>query len=136
MGEAKPLPQVNADSRPFWEGCLEHLLKIQKCKNCGLLRWPPAFICPECLSPETEWIVAKGKGRVYSYAVYHVAYLSGFKNELPYVVAIIGLDEGPRMMSNIIGCDPAEVYCDMPVEIIWDDVSEEFSIPKFRPIGG
>ncbi|MBS3758459.1 MAG: Zn-ribbon domain-containing OB-fold protein [Desulfobacterales bacterium] len=136
MGYAKPLPQVNADTRPFWQGCRQHLLKIQKCKNCGLLRWPPAFICPACLSSEVEWVVAKGRGRVYSFAVYHSAYQPGFQDELPYVVALVDLDEGPRMITNIVGCDPGGVYCEMAVEIVWDDVSEAFSIPKFRPLQG
>ncbi len=134
MEYAKPLPQVNADTRPFWQGCRQHLLKIQKCKNCGLLRCPPAFICPECLSSEVEWVAAKGKGRVYSFAVYHAAYQPGFQDELPYVVALVDLDEGARMITNIVGCDPGEVYCEMAVEIVWDDVNETFSIPKFRPL--
>lgn len=133
MAEAKPLPRPNADTRPFWEGCREHVLKIQKCKNCGTLRWPPAFICPNCLSSDKEWIAACGRGRVYTFAVYHVAPYPGFKSELPYVVAIVALEEGPHMMSDIIGCDPREVYCEMPVKVAWDDVSEEFSIPGFRP---
>ena len=133
MAEAKPLPRPNADTRPFWEGCREHVLKIQKCQNCGTLRWPPAFICPNCLSADKEWIAACGRGRVYTFAVYHVAPYPGFKSELPYVVALVALEEGPHMMSNIIGCDPREVYCEMPVKVAWDDVSEEFSIPRFRP---
>jgi len=134
MADAKPLPQVNPDNRPFWQGCREHLLKIQKCGNCGRLRWPPGFLCPGCLSPEAEWITVTGKGRVYTFAVYHQAFQPGFQEDLPYVVAIVELDDGPRMMTNIIDCDPAGVACDMPVEVAWADRNDEFSIPCFRPI--
>lgn len=134
MADAKPLPQVNADTRPFWEGCREHLLKIQKCGNCGRLRWPPGFLCPDCISPAVEWITATGKGRVYTFAVYHQAFHPGFQEELPYVVALVELDEGPRMMTNIIDCDPAGLACDMPLEVAWEDRSDEFSVPCFRPL--
>lgn len=133
MSSKKPLPQLNSDTRPFWEGCREHLLKIQQCADCGLLRWPPGYVCPGCLSQESQWIAARGKARVYTFAVYHVAYHPGFQEELPYVVAVVELAEGPRMMTNIIGCDPGAVYCDMPVEVAWDDVDDWFSIPRFRP---
>lgn len=133
MAETKPLPQPNADTRPFWEGCREHVLKIQKCGNCGTLRWPPAFICPNCLSADKEWIHVSGRGRVYTFAVYHVAPYPGFKTELPYVVALVALDEGPHMMTNIIDCAAGDVYCEMPVAVAWDDVNDEFSIPRFRP---
>jgi hypothetical protein len=133
MTDARPLPQLNPDNRPFWEGCREHRLKIQKCSGCGALRWPPAFLCPHCLAAGTEWVAAGGTGSVYTYAVYHVAPFPAFKDELPYVVAIVSLDEGPRMMTNIVGCDPEAVYCGMPVEVTWDDETGEFSIPRFRP---
>ncbi len=130
----KPVPQLNADNRPFWEGCREHRLKIPKCSSCGYLRWPPAFLCPKCLSAENEWINACGTGRVYTYAVYHIAPYPAFKESLPYVVAMVTLEEGPRMMTNIIDCDPAGIYCEMPVEVSWDDITEEISIPRFRPL--
>ena len=130
----KPSPKINEDSRPFWEGCRVHELRFQKCNQCGHVRWPPAIICPECHGNDTVWITASGHGRVYTYVVYHVAYHPGFKGELPYVVAIVELDEGPHIYTNIIGCRPDEVYCDMVVEVIWDDVTAELTLPKFRPV--
>lgn len=133
MTYQKPLPQINADNKPFWDGCKQHRLRFQKCTNCAHVRWPPSIICPECHSSETKWIVAGGKGKVYSFAVYHHAFHKTFENDIPYVVAIVSLDEGPHILSNIIGCSPEDVRCDMPVEVTWDDVTEEFSLPKFKP---
>lgn len=132
MTSGKPLPQISADTRPFWEGCRQHLLKIQRCTGCGVFRWPPGYLCPKCLCSESQWVASQGKGRVYTFAVYHVAYHSGFQEEVPYVVAIVQLAEGPRMMTNIIGSDPGEVYCGMPVEVAWDDVDDKITIPRFR----
>ena len=130
----KPLPKINADTKEFWNGCKQHLLKIQKCGDCGFVRYPPSFICPRCHSTETEWIVAAGKGSVYSFTVNHVAFHPAFQEDLPYVVAVVQLEEGPHMLTNIVGCDPSEVRCDMPVEVAWEDITGEFSLPKFRPV--
>ncbi len=124
---------MNGDNKEFWAGCKAHELRFQKCEACGHVRWPASILCPMCYSKEIKWIVAEGKGRVYSFAVYHVAYHSGFENDLPYVVADVELEEGPRLLTNIVGCRPDEVKCEMPVEVTWEDVTEEFSLPKFKP---
>ena len=133
MTYEKPLPQPNADDRHFWEGCKEHELRFQKCSDCGLVRWPPSIICPNCYSESMEPILATGKGKVYTFTVYHRAYHPGFAKDVPYVAAIIELEEGPHFLSNIVGCKSNEVHCDMPVEVVWEDVNEEFSLPKFKP---
>ena len=130
----KPLPNVNGDTREFWTGCKAHELRFQKCKDCGHMRWPASMICPMCYSRDTQWIIASGKGKVYTFVVYHVAYHPGFEDDLPYVVADVELEEGPRLLTNIVGCRPDEVKCDMPVEVTWERITEEFSLPKFRPI--
>jgi uncharacterized OB-fold protein len=129
----KPLPNINGDSKEFWAGCKAHELRFQKCQACGHVRWPSSNICPLCYSKDAKWIVAEGKGRVYSFAVYHMAYHPGFENDLPYVVADVELEEGPRLLTNIVGCRPGEVKCEMLVEVTWEDITEEFSLPKFRP---
>jgi uncharacterized OB-fold protein len=77
-------------------------------------------------------IEATGKGKLYTYAIYHQAYHKGFESEVPYVTAVIELDEGPHFLSNIIGCEPDEIKCDMPVEVVWEDITREFSLPKFK----
>ena len=124
---------MNGDNKEFWAGCKGHELRFQRCEACGHVRWPASIICPMCYSKEMKWIVAEGKGRVYSFAVYHVAYHPGFENDLPYVVADVELEEGPRLVTNIVGCRPDEVKCEMPVEVTWEDVTQEFSLPKFKP---
>jgi len=130
----KPLPNVNQDTSEFWTGCKVHELRFQKCKDCGHIRWPAATICPMCHSRDAQWIVASGKGKVYTFVVYHVAYHPGFKDEIPYVVAVVELEEGPHLLTNIVGCGNDEVRCDMPVEVTWEDITDRFSLPKFRPI--
>ena len=128
----KPLPQPNADTKPFWDGCKQHQLRFQKCRDCQHVRWPPSIICPRCHSQDTEWITASGRGKVYTFTAYHQAFHQSFRNDLPYITAIIELEEGPHLLSNIVGCSPQEVKCDMPVEVVWEDITEEFTLPKFR----
>ena len=134
MAYDKPLPRPNPDTEPFWEACKKHELFFQKCSGCKHVRWPASIICPACYSRETEWIRASGKGAVYTYTVYHHAFHPAFEKDIPYVTAIIRLEEGPHFLSNIVGCDPESVYCDMPVEVTWEDVDETFSLPKFKPV--
>jgi uncharacterized protein len=130
----KPLPDINDDNKEFWSGCKAHELRFQKCRGCGYVRWPPSIICPRCHSRETEWIVSRGKGTVYSFVIYHVAYHEGFTEEIPYIVADVELEEGPRLLTNIVGCPFERIACDMPVKVVWDDVTEDCSLPKFRPL--
>jgi uncharacterized OB-fold protein len=133
MDDKKPLPVPNADTQPFWDGCREHELRFQRCEDCGCVRWPPSVICPKCHSKSRDMITASGKGKVFTFAVYHQAHHPAFKDELPYVVAIIELEEGVRFLSNIVECSPEEVRCEMPVEVVWENVTEAFSLPKFKP---
>ena len=130
---ARPLPRMNAETRPFWEGCKNHQLRFQKCKQCRLFRWPPSVICPNCLSGDTAWINAIGRGTIYSFAVFHRAFHPAFKKDIPYITASIQLEEGPRILSNVVDCPPDQVACGMPVEVTWVDLMEEFSLPKFKP---
>ncbi len=130
----KPLPDVNDDNREFWRGCRRHELRFQRCEDCGHVRWPASMICPSCHSRNTQWITSRGRGKVYTFATYHVAFHPAFKDDLPYVVADVELEEGPRLLTQIVDCPLGEVVCDMPVDVKWEDVTEEFSLPKFRPI--
>ena len=134
-GYAKPLPLLNAETRPYWNYCRKHELRMQKCSRCGHIRFPVSVICPACHSMEAEWVKLSGRGKVYSFTIYRVPYHPAFRDDIPYVVAIIRLDEGPRMESNIIGCKVEDVKIDMPVEVAFYDVTDEVSLPKFRPAG-
>lgn len=130
---AKPLPVPAPESVPFWEAAHEHKLMVQKCGSCGHLRFPPAAHCPECLSADHDWIEVSGRGRVFSFVTYQRLYNKGWEGEIPYIVALIELDEGPRLLSNLTGIDPKDVTCDMPVKAVFDDVTPEVTLPKFAP---
>lgn len=131
---SKPLPKLNGDNRHFWEGCRAHELRFQQCTACGLVRWPPSFLCPRCHATQTTCCIASGLGTVFTYTVYHTAFHPGFSAELPYVVAVVALDEGPHLLTNMVGCRPEEVKCDQRVKIVWDDVTETITLPKFTPL--
>lgn len=134
MAYKKPLPVINEDNAPYWEYCRNHELRMQKCTDCGHIRFPASIICPKCHSMEAEWTQLSGRGKVYSYVIYHMAYHPSYKDDIPYTVAIIQLNEGPRMESNITGCKGEDIQIDMPVEVYFDDVTDDISLPKFKPV--
>lgn len=132
MAHVKPSPIPDADTKHFWEGCRNHALLFQKCLACGFVRWPPSIACPSCYGSDTELIAASGKGKIYTFSVYHRAFDPAFEDQVPYVAAIVKLVEGPMVLTNIVGCPPTEVACDAAVEVVWEDVTDEVSLPKFR----
>ena len=129
----KPLPVINEETVTYWDYCRKHELRMQKCNQCGYIRFPVSIICPKCHSMEAVWAKLSGKGKVYSFVIYHLPYHPSYKDDIPYAVAIIRLDEGPRLESNIIGCKIEDIEIDMPVEVSFDDVTAEISLPKFKP---
>lgn len=130
----KPLPQPTPWSKPFWDGCKRHEFLIQRCKDCQRPIFFPKLFCPYCLSPNPEWVKASGRGKVYTYTVVYSYGPTEFSEDTPYIIGVIDLEEGVRMMSNIVECPPEKVRCDMEVEVVFDDVTEETTLPKFRPI--
>ncbi|WP_264739040.1 Zn-ribbon domain-containing OB-fold protein [Cytobacillus firmus] len=130
----KPMPVPDGDSNIFWQGCKENKLLIQKCSDCSKHIFYPRILCPHCFSEKIEWVESTGKGKVYSYTIARRGGGPAFKDEVPYAVALIQLDEGVRMFSNIINVDVEEVKCDMAVEVVFED-SGEFTLPKFQPAG-
>lgn len=131
----KPIPIVNEWARPFWEAARRNTLSIQFCKACSKHIFYPRIACPHCGSADVEWVNASGKGTIYSYTVVESNAPSAFVADIPYVVAIVELKEGVRMLSNIVGCDPSTVRCDMPVEVVFEKLDDEFTLPKFKPFG-
>jgi hypothetical protein len=130
----KPVPVVNPWARPFWEAARDHKLVIQKCKDCDKYVFYPRIACPHCFSDELTWVQASGKGKIYTYSVVVSNAPSAFVQDMPYVIAVIRLDEGVQMLSNVVDCNPEEVTCDMPVEVTFQKLDEEFTLPKFRPV--
>lgn len=131
---AKPLPRIDEESKGFWEACRRHELYVQRCRNCSSFRYYPRALCPRCLSDATEWMLSSGRATVYTYTVTHQNQAQGFRDSLPYVLAYVDLEEGVRMLTNIVGCDPADVRIGMPVEVVFDDVTDEVTLPKFKPM--
>ncbi len=133
----KPLPNIDDDIKPFWDGVKEHKFKLFRCKQCGAWYWPVACCRNhenEAFYGNMEWAEASGNGKVFAFNIHNVAFDPAFKNDVPYVYALIELKEGPMFGSNIIGCAPSEVKIGMPVEVVFEDITEEFTLPKFRPI--
>ena len=130
----KPLPHLDEENRWFFEACARHQLVLQKCSSCGTVRFYPRALCPSCMSSKTDYVRASGRGRVYTFTVTHQNQAPGFRDELPYVMAYVELDEGPRILTNIIDTPPGEVKIDLPVEVVFEDIDENLAIPKFQRI--
>ena len=129
----KPLPRIDEESRGFWEALTRHELYFQRCRDCGTKRLYPRALCTACLSSATEWVRASGRGIVYSFTVTHQNQSPGFRDELPYVLAIVELEEGPRLMTNVVGCAPDAVRIGLPVQAVFEDVTPEVTLLKVRP---
>ena len=133
MAYAKPLPTMTKEDRPFWEAAKRHKLMLPKCRQCGHMWFPPYSFCERCLSQDREFVEVSGRGKVWGAIEMMQPYLASFKDDLPYNVVIIELEEGPMLYSNVIGIPNAEVKPDLPVEVVFEDVTDEFALPKFRP---
>ena len=132
----KPLPQPNPTTRHFWAGCAAGRFEIQSCRRCGHRQFPPRLACAACHGTELEWQNSSGRGTVYSYTVVHRAPLEAFKADVPYVLAIIELEEGARAMMNVRDVDPAAMQIGLPVEIFFEPTREgEPPLPQARVRG-
>ncbi len=131
----KPVPVPNEDTQVYWNGCRDHRLLLQRCRACGRHRFYPRMLCLHCSSTDTEWVEASGRGHVYTYSVIHRAPSPAFKTDTPYVLAIVELEEGVRMMTNICGCSPSDVHIGMPVRVVFEPMTAEIILPKFVPAG-
>jgi len=132
MEHRRPLPELKGEFQPFWEGCQRHELIIQRCPRCGTLRHPPRPMCPNCNSMETEWVKSSGKGELYTWTVVHRPVHPAFA-EVPYIVGMVELKEGVRLISNVIECSIDDLQAGMPVEVVFERVNDEIVLPKFKP---
>ncbi|EAR23694.1 hypothetical protein A20C1_03378 [marine actinobacterium PHSC20C1] len=130
----KLLPDTLDGSKPFWDACRRHELTIQECLECGHRRWPIGPACTHCLSTDFSWVGVAGTGEVWSWITYHQAFNSAWAADVPYNVALIRMDEGHTMISNIVGVTPDEIRIGQRVEVLFEDVTDEASVPKFRPV--
>ncbi len=129
----KPLPQVDPESQPYWNAAREGRLLIKRCADCGKAHHYPRELCPHCHSDRVTWEQASGKGTVYTYTVARRPAGPAFKADTPYVVALVELAEGPRMMTNLVSVDLERVRIGLPVQVRFEAISDEITLPKFMP---
>ena len=130
-----PAPFVNTEIKPFWDATVEGRLLLPRCQDCQAVIWFPRPFCPECASTRVDWFQASGRGTVYSYTVNRRggADLPEYRNAGVYVLAYVELEEGPRLMTNIVDCDPDSVRIGQPVEVVFHDTGQGTALPRFRP---
>lgn len=128
----KPVPAQTHDSREFWLNCSRNKLVLQRCGDCAATQYYPRNVCTNCGSNNIEWVDSAGLGKVYSYTVVHRAPSAAFSQSVPYVLAIVQLTEGPRMMSNIVDCEPGDVRIGMEVEVDFEKRAEDVGVPLFK----
>jgi uncharacterized OB-fold protein len=131
----KPLPRLDGPEGPFWQGLREREIRVQRCGSCGGFRFPASRYCPVCHSPDFAWEAVSPEGEVESYCVFHKAYFPGFTGELPYAVVQVKLDSGVRFFSNLVGLPKDDIRIGMRVTALFDDVTREVTLLKFRPAG-
>src|SRR3990172_7397519 len=128
-----PIPVADEESGPFFEGAKQRKLMLLRCASCGTWRLPGRERCADCWSTEFEWAQASGRGKLYTFGIMHQQYHPSFAEAIPYNFAFVELEEGPRLATNIVDCPNEELRTDMPVEAVFDDVSEETTLVRFRP---
>lgn len=132
---AKPAPQPTPDTQPYWDGAAAEQLWIQHCTACSQHFFYPRMVCPHCGSPDVAWTRASGRATLHSYVINHVP-APGFEDEVPYPIAVVQLEEGPRMMTTVIDVEPTPnaLVLDMELEVAFRPRGE-LKLPVFRPVG-
>lgn len=129
----KPIPAITPEMTPFFDAAKRHELVVQRCGQCGMHRFPAREICSSCLSRDAAWVQVSGGGEVFSYNVMHQVYHPGFADEVPYAVVVVKLKEGAKMNSNLVGVKPHDIKIGMPVKVVFEDITDEVTLPKFAP---
>ena len=132
--DAMPSPAADALTRPFFDHCRDHRLTVQRCAACGAFRHPPRAICPVCHATEAAWHEVSGRGSVFTFTVVHQALHPALRDQVPYVVVVVSLEgaEGVLLASNLVDSTPGAVAVGAPVEVVWEDMSPELTLPRFR----
>jgi uncharacterized OB-fold protein len=128
-----PVPVADEASAPFFAGARDGQLMLQRCTKCGRHRLPGRERCVDCWSEDVEWVQVSGRGTLYTFGIMHQQYHPAFADVLPYNYAIVELEEGPRLVTNIIDCANDDLRVDMPVTAAFDPVSDETTLVRFRP---
>jgi len=129
-----PIPKPTPETKPFWEGTKQRKLLVQRCDDCRQHYFYPRPLCPHCLSRNVTWTQVSGKGRLHTFVINHRP-ARGYPLAPPFIIGIVELDEGPRLLSNIVGVepDPQLIRCEMRLEVVFDDITDAITLPRFRP---
>lgn len=133
MAVARPVPKLRGEEQVYFSEAKAGRLVYQHCLDCGANIFYPRSVCTTCMSESLEYLPSSGKGVIYSFTTLHLPGHPAFKDEVPYTVVLVTLEEGVRVLADLADCDPDEVHVDMPVEVFFEDVNEEFTVPRFRP---
>jgi uncharacterized protein len=129
----KPLPITQPWSEEFWRGTKQHKFLVQHCNDCGQNIFYPRKFCPYCWSDKLSWVESKGKGKLFSYTVVLSGVEAAFAPDIPYILALVDLDEGIRVISRMVQCKPENLACDMRVEVVYEDITDTFTLFYFKP---
>jgi uncharacterized protein len=130
----KPLPHIHPETKEYWDATKRHELVMRRCRSCNEFYFYPRDFCPTCFSFDVEWKKVTGRGKLYSYTICHRP-LEGFEEDGPYNIALVELEEGVRMMSTVVDCPQEDLKIGMALEVVFDDVTPEVTLPKFKPAG-
>ena len=130
-----PLPVPNLDNQEFFDRCREHQLVLRRCRDCRLFSHPPRPNCSDCASDNLEWVKSPGRGTVYTFTITRQPVSRAFEGRLPWAVVDVELDEGVHLISNLVGCDLEEIEIGMQVDVVFEEVNSEITLPKFRKVG-
>ena len=139
MDPDRPVPQpITPESKPYWDGLKEGKLMLPRCGACKQAFFYPRVVCPKCHSRDISWVQATGRGTLHAFGIGHQSFNKAFKMPPPYVLAMVQLDEGPKMMTNLVNvvADPAVITCDMPVQVVFHKVTDDVTVPLFEPAKG
>jgi uncharacterized OB-fold protein len=130
------LPVIYPEEKPYWDAAKAGKLVLQRCTACGKVRFPIGPACPKCLSFEFTWAQMSGRGRVHNRIIFHKAWIPYYESRVPYAVVQVELDEGPRLTTNMPGTPLSDVKVGMPVEVFFEPLTPEITLPQFRPRKG
>jgi len=134
MSIAKPRPHIDMVSKGFWDAARAGTLTVQRCDDCAHQHYPGSPVCPNCLSANQSWAPVSGHGTLLSWVRFHRAYWNGFREDVPYAVVLVGLEEGPLMLSNLVGAEPEVLQIGDGLQVCFEAVDEATTLPKFRPV--
>ncbi|MPZ60926.1 MAG: hypothetical protein GEU93_06450 [Propionibacteriales bacterium] len=133
MAATKPIPTLRGEEKVYFEEAKNGRLVYQLCRDCAQRIFYPRTVCTNCMSENLEYVASAGKGTIYSFTTLHVPGHPEFADDVPYTVVLVDLEEGVRVLADLVDCDPDDVKVGMSVEVLFEAVTEDFTVPRFRP---